>query len=140
MNKKLNEELKKLFEELLHITRDVDCNIRLSCRGNLLCNTAYIFFEHGKIIMTVHVRVNDFSTLRGVFPSVELNIEQVIKLIRFLTSIPAMFSYRISNNKKEWEGIFHEQGYPEYIGATTRLKKGIENFINEIKKEVLQTI
>jgi hypothetical protein len=130
------EELRKLFKELLDITRDTNCVVELYCRGNLLCNTAYISFGHGRIMMTVHVHVNGTSTLRGGFPSVEVNVEQVIKLIRFLAFIPAMFSY----NKKRWEVVFHEQGHPEYIRATTKLKEGIEKFINEIKREVLQTI
>ena len=130
MNKVTSKKLTELFRELLNITRDLNCYVMLESRGNSLCNLSYILLKNGKIILII--KRHNTKTIKKTY----LNIDQFIKLISFLIYIPVTYFY----NGRKWKEYYYEQGHPEYIGTTTKLKNATESFINNIKEEILRTI
>jgi len=130
MDKRISKRLTELSKELLNMSRDLNCYIMIESRGNSLHNLSYILFKGGKI--TLFVKVHGAKSTKKTV----INIDQFIKLISFLIYIPVTYFY----NGKKWKEYYYEQGHPEYIGTTTKLKNATESFINNIKEEILRTI
>jgi len=130
MDKRISQKLTALFRELLNITRDLNYYVKIESRGNSLYNLSYLLIKQGKITLIVKKHG------AKVTKKTDLDIDQFVKLISFLIYIPVTYFY----NGRKWKEYYYEQGHPEYIGTTTKLKNATESFINNIKEEILRTI
>ena len=130
MDKKVSKKLTELFKEFLNMSKDLNCYVIIESRGNSLHNLSYLLLRGGSI--TLLVKRHNAKAIKKA----DLNIDQFIKLISFLIYIPVTYFF----DGRKWKEYYYEQGHPEYIGTTTKLKNATESFINNIKEEILKTI